>query len=457
MSIFSKICFRNLLKNEAEQALNGKQWLLSCFGPFKESPVVPNFITDQCFEEVRLGFLENSKNGNIQNYLNNLMSEYNNALRKMNEIKMPSNETLQIFASVYNSSGSEPKNTAKPASQTQNPFQSSNIFGGSNQQQQQGVLNSSSIFGGTSSNNPFQQAPQQTSMAATGAQQSPFSFSQNSQPKPSIFGSSQPSQTSSIFGSSNPQPQTNASIFGGQPTNPQQQSNASIFGGQSNIFAQTTGSNVFGMSTNQPASSIFGSSTMQQPTQNTQQSIFGAQTTANQTMQSSAPANQNIFGSFGQTNPSFAQTTSSFGAQQAPPAPQNIFQQAQQAPAAPQNVFQVNASATQNVFSQFQTAPSNNSMTQEPPQIQTNIFGAAQPVEQPAQVNPSPFQIQQSQAPSSNVFGGNPFQAPVKANDEHFYSKQEELSAEDIQAFQAETFTLGKIPLLPPTKALALV
>lgn len=31
----------------------GKQWPLSCYGPFRDKPCIPNFIEDQSFEEAR--------------------------------------------------------------------------------------------------------------------------------------------------------------------------------------------------------------------------------------------------------------------------------------------------------------------------------------------------------------------------------------------------------------------
>lgn len=45
--------FRLTLKTDAEGALKGNQWPLSCYGPFRDKPCVPNFIEDQSFEEAR--------------------------------------------------------------------------------------------------------------------------------------------------------------------------------------------------------------------------------------------------------------------------------------------------------------------------------------------------------------------------------------------------------------------
>lgn len=44
------------------------QWLLSCYGPFKEKAIFPGF-EDYSFEEIRFGFYEAMKNGTIQQYV----------------------------------------------------------------------------------------------------------------------------------------------------------------------------------------------------------------------------------------------------------------------------------------------------------------------------------------------------------------------------------------------------
>lgn len=47
------------------------QWLLSCYGPFKEKAVFPGF-EDYCFEEMRNGFYEAVKNGTVEQYVSML-------------------------------------------------------------------------------------------------------------------------------------------------------------------------------------------------------------------------------------------------------------------------------------------------------------------------------------------------------------------------------------------------
>ncbi|KAG5678201.1 hypothetical protein PVAND_007894 [Polypedilum vanderplanki] len=369
------IDLKGLLKSEVDSVINGKQWVLSCFGPFKESCVVPNFITDQSFEEIRMGYIENSKNGNLQQYINLLAAEYNSAIQKLNELKMASPDTIQLIASIYNNSIDQKTpivSKASISSQPQNPFQSSNIFGGSNHQTNTG-MSTSSIFG-TSSNisNPFQQQAQGTSIFGSAssnmqtqqqvAQASPFSFVNASssnitsavqQPQSSIF-------TQNIYGQ--PQQQHN-SIFGSMPT-PQSQPIA-------NIQPQNSQS-IFGQSFNQPLQtpSIFASQTIQTP--------------SNPFQQVQQQSTTNIFGA------------------------QNIQPQASQTPLQPSN----------NIFQIQQTQQ----------QVQTQPFGD------------NPFQ--QSNVPT------------IQINDEKFYSQPGELSAEENEQFQAESFTFGKIPRNPPSKNL---
>ncbi|XP_070501378.1 uncharacterized protein [Chironomus tepperi] len=512
------IDLKTLLKNEAEAVINGKQWLLSCFGPFKESVVVPNFIPDQSFEEIRIAFMENSKNGTVQNYVNNLMTEYNNALRKMTELKTPSSDTLQLIASIYNTSNSSDQKTSNTPAQSSapNPFQSSNLFGGNTQQQ---AMPSSSIFGTSSTqNNPFQQVPSQqptSSIFATATTNNPqtsaFSFASASQeqPKPSVFGQS------SVFGST--QNQNPGSVFSNNQSN--------IFGQQASTFAMPaaqSGTSAFGSTAvQQPTQSVFGSSAIQQPTQ----SIFGA-TNAQQPTQSvfggtaaiQQPA-QSVFGS----TPAQQGIQSVFGAPAAPQPVQNIFggTTTLQQPAPTQNIFATAATNPQNVFATAAANPQNvfggsnplqpastafggtttlqqpatnafagATTMQQPAQNvfaaattnpqnafggfsqnqgqnqpfgqpqQTSVFGTTQQPQQPQQQSESMggniFSIQAPQTgQTSQAFGGNPFQQNVTFNDDHFYSKHEDLSPEQIQAFQADAFIPGKIPIMPPSRILA--
>jgi hypothetical protein len=217
----------------------------------------------------------------------------------------------------------------------------------------------------------------------------------------SIFGSStapQPSQN--IFGGTTITQQSVPNAFSG-PT-AQQQPVSNVFGGNTAIQPAQPAANVFGGSTaqQQPVSNVFGGSTaQQQPVSN----VFGGSTAqqppvsnvfgGNTAIQPVQPA-QNVFGAFNQNQ----------GQNQALTQPSSVFGSSQQSESMGGNIFN----------------------TQPVPQPQT-----------------------------TQTFGGNPFQQNVTFNDDHFYSREEDLTPEQIQAFQAEAFIPGKIPLLPPTKSLA--
>lgn len=437
------IDLKTLLKTEVDSLVNGKQWLLSCMGPFKESICIDNFITDQSFEEIRWGFMESSKNGTVQQYVANFMNEYSNALNKLNELKMLSSETIQLIAAIYNTSteqkSSNQQSAVKPSAfGSSNPVaaqQSQNIFGSSNQttlQQQtpfgssmfatsnqpSAAMNTASIFGASNSINPFQttaQQPPSTSIFGTSNEQN-FSTALT---KPSVFN-----QQSSIFGGSHMQQQP-----------PPQTPSTNIFSQGINSFGQNPFSSPVSS-----APSIFGSSI--------QQAVVPQQAVIPQ--QAVMPQQSSIFSSFSAQNPvAPMQQTSIFGSS-------NVFQNVppQQPPST--NIFASSMSI------------------QPPPPVQQpsqNIFGVPQNMQQPQQpisLPSSVFTIKQQQPPqaiNSSVFNvaaansssSNPFQAqkPIEI-DESAYSKQEELSMEELQAFQASNFTIGKIPLKPPPQSLCI-
>lgn len=386
--------------------------------------------------------MESSKNGTVQQYLGNLMNEFNTAMSKLNALKMPSNDTIQIMAQVYNSS-TEQKTSNQPVkpstfgstqASTQNPFETG-IFGSlASTNQNQPAMSTSSIFGGSTASS----FPQSSSIfGASNEQKSPFSFAQ---PKPSVFGG----QSSSIFGASQVQPQPSASIFGSTQNQPQQ--SASIFGGQptqSNVFGQST----FGSTNPAQSTNIFA------PQQPQQQSIFASP------IQPQA-VTQNVFGSFNQNQNSM---------QTQEPQQQSIFG------STTSNIFQQPTQSTTIPFGQIQSTqtqlPSTNifgaSMIQNPPAAQPsqNVFAIQQP-QNPLQQQPqntmqqptggSIFSIQQ---PAANIqassFGSNPFQTQSAPSiPESVYSKLEDLTQEELQQFQASEFTLGKIPLKPPAQNL---
>ncbi|KAL8830444.1 MAG: hypothetical protein Q9170_005727 [Blastenia crenularia] len=135
---------------------------------------------------------------------------------------------------------------------------------------------------------------QANSLSAPGNSQPPasgglFGSLQNSKPSTSLFGSSssttQPQQSTSLFGPTNPQPSQNTGLFGSNTTNQPQQvgttpenataNQAGLLFGNSNMNAQQ-----------KPGGGIFGS--QQQPNQPTT-GIFGSTNTQPQSQQQSGP------------------------------------------------------------------------------------------------------------------------------------------------------------------------
>lgn len=398
------LLFRALLKSEIESAILGKQWILSCFGPFKDSECIPG-LTDRSFEEIRLDFLESTKNQNIQQHVNELITQYNDSLAKLNHLKLATPDTIQLIANIYNKSLQEPKKSANtstnvfalsnaPVAQPQpqqNPFQMGSVFGGT-QQQAPTAMNAGSIFGGTATANPFQPAASANSIFGPPKEQttsaSNFTFSLGQQtPQTSIFGASHPPQTT----------QPNLMFVPSQPAQQLQQP-PSVFGGSSTFGANNS---MFATATQQPpGNSIFGSSMFTQSMQAAPSGVFGTvQPTPSQT--TFAQPSTNVFGGF----------------QQEILPSGNIFAQPTVAP--PQNVF---------------------NMQQQPipPAPQGSIFHIQQP----------------SALGQQQAFDENPFQTKPQPIDENAYSKPEELTPKEIEAFQAEAFQIGQIPLKPPSRQL---
>jgi nucleoporin-like protein 2 len=398
------LLFRGIISAEVDAAVNGKQWMLSCFGPFKESKIMPNFTQDQSFDEVRLGFFDSTKSGNAQEFVRNLNAEYSAALQRFVGLKNLSADMLQLVVNIYNTSteskGAKAQVQLQQNQQKSNPFQSTNMFTDS---QQSAAMNSSSIFGNSSNTtNPFQSQ------------------------KPSVFG-----QITTTASQQTPQP----SLFAMAMT----QQDKSTSSPASSMFGQS----IFATASNQ-------SQQQQLPTQQTP-SIFGGGggNSSNIFTAAANPALTNII----QSPSLFAQPTpidfSVFTSPSSTPST-NIFQQAL-------NTSQA-AMPTTNIFGA--------QSVQQPPIPQqtttTNIFGAqnVQQLPAPQQITTtSVFQISSQSAPGfgSNQ-GGDPFQRTPLAviNDDSFYSKPEDLTTADIGAFQADHFECGKVPTTPPTRDLCL-
>ena len=75
--------FRQLVKTDLEAAINGKQWPISSFGPFKDKPCIPSFIEDQSFEEIRWLCYEAKQKNCVDQYVQHFSKEVMEANNKM--------------------------------------------------------------------------------------------------------------------------------------------------------------------------------------------------------------------------------------------------------------------------------------------------------------------------------------------------------------------------------------
>lgn len=376
------------------------------------------------------------------------MMQYNEALAKMNQLKNCTPETIQLLVNIYNQSMQEPNKTTNSLG---NPQQTTtNTFG-----------NSSNVFG--------QSQPQQSSQMSVGSIFGGQQLSTNSMNTGSIFGSTQPSnpfvQTtnqSSIFGGAKPQQnETSNSAFSFSINqNAQQQQQPQ----QSSIFGSSQpSSNIFGAPAtfNQPSTNIFSlnQQPQQQPAPASSFSFAGSSIFGQQQVQQTQHPNPQPFSAF--SNPT-GNTNSVFGQQQQPQTtPGSMFNidQTQQLPTT--TIGQPPTGLFASVFSQSNTQqvqppqPSNIFAQAQQPAPASSIFGQNQlPVQQQQQPGSSIFQIDQNITASNFA---NPFAAasqPILPPriDENAFTEIEKLSPEEIQAFEAEEFILGKIPLNPPAR-----
>lgn len=500
--IFQTNSSRQVISTEVQATLKGKQWPLSCFGPFKEKKNIPNFIEDVSFEECRWNAYEARNQNLLQNYSQQFNQQVQEAQNKMNALLILNKNVIDLIVALYddepNSQKSNSFSMGASAFITASGNTTNNAFGAStgNTTNAFGAAtgNTSSIFGGAtaapstggsifgSSGGTFgsntTSTPQQGSVFG-GSALKQSSFGQQS----SIFGSNQnqtQSQTpanpfASGFGQATAQSGTGGSIFGkpaaaaapsifGQsaaPANPfgNASSTGGAFGGQPSIFVQQQTQ----IQQQQQPGSIFGATVQQTTAQQT--SVFGTQPQQpQQNVFGSQPAQASIFGQTQSVQP--APGGSIFGQQNQQPQPQQSAFGANpfgaQPPAAPPN--QVSAFGQSSGFGMTQQQPSvfgqpQQGMQATMTQQQTSIFGQQQPPQPQSQpqgiVNQSPFGMQQTIQPQQQI---NPFtqqaQQPQIALNGTEYSKMEDLSPEDLAQFKAGRFEEGKIPVVPPPKEL---
>ncbi|XP_011264982.2 nuclear pore complex protein DDB_G0274915 isoform X2 [Camponotus floridanus] len=264
-------------------AERGGQWLLSCFGPFRDRPIIPG-MQDLSPEEVRYEMYEAQKNGLVEQAKLHFQQLCQDMKAKREALKNPTRETITMLKRILGSSQKAPHLGLVNSASTNNVFgnktfgvQNNNPFGGggftssSNTSSIFGKSNNNStVFGSTApfgnnlggfttatNTNSFFGGTANTSTSFNNVQNNtpPFGTPQNN----SIFGTSTPQtvfgQNNNVFGSTNQLGNASStSLFNNPMTS---QANTSLFGGATTTTANLFGTSSSGLQTN----SVFGAST----------------------------------------------------------------------------------------------------------------------------------------------------------------------------------------------------
>ncbi|XP_050664776.1 nucleoporin NUP42-like isoform X2 [Leptidea sinapis] len=256
----------NIVQSDVEAALNGGQWILSCYAPLKDKSCFPG-IQDISQEEARLMMYEaknNNKWSEAANYMNNIFKE---ARYKYEQLYKPNAQIIQVLKKMYHGETvTSPFNsgTHEFRNNTSYMFQS---ISNNNIVQNTGFGHNNSVLGG---------ADQQNSSGSTNAKSL---FGQACQKE---FG---PSQPSNIFHTANQQNTSAKSVFAQASQNvfgPTQQSPMNIFAINNQETAQSNSSNVFNQNNpfkqsdpfrnsdpfNQAKTDVFGVTNTMQNTEN---------------------------------------------------------------------------------------------------------------------------------------------------------------------------------------------
>ncbi|KAJ8683203.1 hypothetical protein QAD02_018995 [Eretmocerus hayati] len=375
-----------LVAEEVLVAERGGQWLLSCFGPFKEKKCIPG-MEDLSPEELRWEMYQAQKNGTVDQVNVQFQKMCEEMKSKRDALKNPTTQIYQMLEEIKNgvtssfafgdasktNQGNNPFGQSQlstpNANQTSNVFgqkpfgttPSTNVFGASNNfstQQQQPLFGgnasfgSAPVFGGSSAfgtaqvsrpNSYFGSTSTTTSASSAGvfgttqvSQANPFFANTAAATTPAgstgVFGSTQVSQQNTFFGTTTSTSST-AGGFGGlaaarpnpffaNSANTTSSATAPAFGG-----APTFGGSSFGVA--QSTGSVFGGQAFGAAgTTGASNSIFGATGVTN--------APNSIFG--GSAN------TASFGALAQNPT--NVFGSAPTTMASSSNAFDVAPNVT---------------------------------------------------------------------------------------------------------------
>ncbi|XP_071876753.1 uncharacterized protein isoform X2 [Bombus fervidus] len=264
-----------LVAKEMLNAERGRQWLLSCFAPFKDKPCIPG-MEDLSPEEVRWEMYQAQNNGMVDQAKLHFQQLCTDMKAKREAFRNPTRETLTKLKEILGTGHKNARNDntsgksssfafATPQLGLPSSTPSSNVFGNKTFGTQSNPFSggfpptsNTSIFGRTptTSNSVFGQNTQtfgsSGSIFAGGASQPVFG-------QPNIFGTGNP--VNNVF-ARHETSQAPISVFNSGATSPpslfsgtSSQSNASVFAG-----AKTSTANPFGGSSNlQTTNSIFGS------------------------------------------------------------------------------------------------------------------------------------------------------------------------------------------------------
>lgn len=448
-----------------EAAINGKQWPLSCFGPFKEKL---NLIPDDCdvsFEECRVQFLESKVLNTFHIYQQQLMQKIQEANIRMHSLLEPNKDVLQMTVTIYNESRDNSSTNSGTTLQSGNTsfrgeVNAESIFG---RDQTNLFLGGNIGGGGINTNSIFGSSTHQNNSASiysgSVSQSKPLNHNSNT------FSLNLAPNNGSAFGVPNAQRQpTNPSIFGqstfcspqntiqlqgifGQAKNAFGQTTDTKFEQSKGIFKQAASANTFGSQ----HSNTFGQLNAEE--KNTFGSRFGGENTMNS-------ASTGLFGNANSSfmaqsvqqesppNPFEVQSKSSIIAQQSPEEGPPPFSM-QSSPSIGSMGF-VNHLPQQPIF-QLQSSDIFGNIGKQASQAAVPNFGTQSPYPNSI-LSGLPNNILTMGAPIA--FGStNQHQSNISISmDEALYSKIDELTPKHLAAFKANEFILGQIPNAPPPK-----
>ncbi|XP_055546904.1 uncharacterized protein LOC129731148 [Wyeomyia smithii] len=433
----------SVIKSEVDGTLKGNQWPLSCFGPFKGRTCVPNFIEDFSYEEIRMMYLKAKMQNNIAEHQMQLGRMITEAKQKMQWLATTNSSIMNILIELYNQQedSSKPVIGQPPTGPVNNPFaaqmensapgSTASIFGGGSASGGFGTMNAAFGNSGTTAGNIFGTASNQIGSGILGGATNSTSVGGNMFVNPAQAAAT---VTSNVFALPNlGNKQTSSNVFGAPPVFGN--TNVSLF--PANQKSQDSYSD--------PGGSIFGgNSAASVPTGHlfTQQaqSVFGQTSNQNKNLFANASQTQHATGTL------FAPTPINTN-----PFVNPTFGASQTSSQEHQNLF--GSSFTQSPQQSVQTSMFSQPATQAPA---GSMFVPTPQVAQPGQTGP--FTAHQQSAFGSNATSINTPSTTTSTGlntpSVTLYSRMEDLNKEQLDAFNATAFEIGKIPTVPPPREL---